>query len=100
MPAVRMKTRSWVAVPPEAVIEATQSRQIEGRVFVAAGSKVDVSKIDKKKLDRMMEKSYPDFVDLDVVIDDGKNTQVYVAKDGAKIPVSRSRGREHTRGGE
>lgn len=99
MPAVRMKARSWVAVPPDAVIEATQSRHVEGRVFVAAGSKVDVSKIDKKKLDRMMEKSYPDFVDLNVVIDDGKNTQVYEAKDGAKVPVPRSRGREH-KGGE
>ena len=99
MPAVRMKTSSWVAVPPDAVIKATQARQIEGRVFVASGSEVDVSKIDKKTLGRMMEKAYPDFVDLHVVVESGKNTQVYEAKDGAKVPVPRSRGREH-KGGE
>lgn len=99
MPAVIMKTTSWVSVPQDAVRDVSQSRHIRGHVFVAAGSKVDVSKIDKQKLARMMETSYPDFVDPDVVIDEGKNTQVYVAKDGAKIPVPRSRGREH-KGGE
>lgn len=99
MPAVRMKATSWVPVPPAAVMKATQSRQIEGRVFVAAGSEVDVSKIDKQKLGRMMEKSYPDFVDLNVVVEGGKNTRVYEAKEGAKVPVPRSRGREH-KGGE
>ena len=97
---VRMQTRGWVPVPRESILEATQKRVIEGRVFIAAGSLIDASKIDKKVLGRMMDKSYPDLVDPDVVIDEGKNTRVYQPKGGAKIPVPRSRGREHTRGGE
>ncbi len=97
---VRMKTRGWVPVSREAILEATQKRVIEGRIFVAPGSEVDASKIDKAVLGRMMDKSYPDLVNLDVVIESGKNTQVYQPKGGAKVPVPRSRGREHTRGGE
>ena len=97
---VRMKARGWVPVSQEAILEATQKRVIEGRIFVASGSKIDASKIDKKVLGRMMDKSYPDLVDLDVVIEEGKNTRVYQPKGGAKIPVPRGRGREHTRGGE
>lgn len=99
-PTVRMQARGWVRVPRESILEATQQRVIEGRIFVAAGSKVDASKIDKKVLGRMMDKSYPDLVDLDVTIEGGKNTRVYQPKGGAKIPVPRARGREHTRGGE
>ena len=98
-----MKLASWTQLPAAAVIKsprrlkALSKKKGDDRDWVAAcaGTHVDTSKMDPKRVQAMIEKSYPALLELSVVIDDGKNTQVHGPGLGMKIEVDRSVGREH-----